>query len=168
MWIVSRCAPVMAKMCVARSTSVAVSGWLRRSLMSTPSASQTCDGMQARRLSADRMDAGGCDFDVLAIAEQPAEKPFRHGAAANISCTNEEDAFHNAEPARARLREGKIKPIQVNAARGLAQSQWHVQIVPDTMASPLKKLRYRLEWLALVLLAKIVPQFSRAQCCRTG
>ena len=33
------------------------------------------------------------------------------------------------------------------------------------MASPLKKLRYRLEWMALVLLAKIVPQFSRAQCC---
>ena len=63
------------------------------------------------------------------------------------------------------VREGKVKAFQVNAARGLAQSQGHVQIVPDTMASPLKKLRYRLEWMALVLLAKIVPQFSRAQCC---
>ena len=34
------------------------------------------------------------------------------------------------------------------------------------MESPLKKLRHRLEWLALALLAKIVPQFSRTQCYR--
>jgi KDO2-lipid IV(A) lauroyltransferase len=36
------------------------------------------------------------------------------------------------------------------------------------MASPLKNLRYRLEWLALVLLAKIVPFFSRKSCYRIG
>jgi Kdo2-lipid IVA lauroyltransferase/acyltransferase len=36
------------------------------------------------------------------------------------------------------------------------------------MASPLKKIRYRVEWLALVLLAKLVPLFSRKNCYRLG
>jgi len=63
--------------------------------------------MQARRLPADGVHPGGSDFNVFTIAEQPAEKPFRHRAPANISCTNEEDAFHDFEPARYRL--GKVK-----------------------------------------------------------
>jgi KDO2-lipid IV(A) lauroyltransferase len=36
------------------------------------------------------------------------------------------------------------------------------------MASPLKNVRYRLEWVALVVLAKIIPLFSRKSCYRIG
>jgi lauroyl/myristoyl acyltransferase len=36
------------------------------------------------------------------------------------------------------------------------------------MESPLKKLRYRLEWLALVVLTKIIPLLSRRTCYRLG
>ena len=36
------------------------------------------------------------------------------------------------------------------------------------MASPLKKIRYRLEWVALVVLAKIVPLLSRKSCFGIG
>jgi hypothetical protein len=72
-------------------------------------------GVHARRLSTRRVHSGGRDLDVLPIAEQSAEKPYRHRAPANISCTNEEDAFHDSKPARCRLRKGKIKPNQVNA-----------------------------------------------------
>ena len=122
MWIVSRCAPVMAKIWVARSTSVAVSGWLRRSADVDAFLLADLDGVQARRLSADRVHAGGSDLDVLAIAEQPAEKPFRHRAAADISGANEEDAFHDSRAGALPASQGKIKPNQVNAARGLAQS----------------------------------------------
>ena len=91
----------MAKMCVARSTSVAVSGWLRRPLISTPSCSADLHRVQARRLAADGMHAGGSDLDVLAIAEQTAEKSFRHGAAANVAGANKEDAFHDVKSRRA-------------------------------------------------------------------
>ena len=44
--------------------------------------------IQAGRLAAHRMHAGRSDFDVLAIAEQSAEKPFRHRAAADVSGTD--------------------------------------------------------------------------------
>ena len=49
-WIVSRCEPVMAKMWVARSTSVAVSGWLRSDADIDPAASANFH----------RMRLGGC------------------------------------------------------------------------------------------------------------
>jgi len=34
------------------------------------------------------------DFDIFPVSKQPAKKPFRDGATANISCTNKKDAFH--------------------------------------------------------------------------
>ena len=40
-WIASTCAPVMAKMWVARSTNAPVNGWLRKLLISAPSSAQT-------------------------------------------------------------------------------------------------------------------------------
>ena len=60
---------------------------------------QRGNGVKARRLSANGMDSGGCDFDVLAIAEQSPEKAFGHRAAANVPGTDEEDVFHNGERA---------------------------------------------------------------------
>ena len=71
--MVSRCAPVIAKMCVARSTSAEVSGWLGIARCRRP-LPRRLDGMKARRLAADRVYAGGRNFDVLAI-------PTRRGKA---------------------------------------------------------------------------------------
>jgi hypothetical protein len=61
------------------------------------------------------VDSRGCYLDVLPIAEQPAEKAFRHWAPANISRTNEEDAFHDFKAGALPTSQGKIKPNQVNA-----------------------------------------------------
>jgi hypothetical protein len=36
------------------------------------------------------------DFDIFPVSKQPAKKPFRDGATANISCTNKKDAFHGS------------------------------------------------------------------------
>ena len=85
----------MAKMCVARSTSVAVSGWLRNARDIDPAIAADLDRMHARRLPAHRVHAGRVDFDVLAIAEQTAEKSLRHGTAANVARTDKENVFHN-------------------------------------------------------------------------
>jgi hypothetical protein len=65
-------------------------------------------------LSPHGVHPGGGDLNVFAIAKQTAKKPFRHGAAANISSTNEKDAFHGFKPARHRFRNLKFKPNQVN------------------------------------------------------
>ncbi len=108
----------MAKMCVARSTSVAVSGWLRSRPDVHPFLLADMDRVHARRLPAHRVHSGGCDLDVLPIAEKPAEKPFRHRAPANISCTNEEDAFHDSKPARCRLGNVKSNRIKSTRTRG--------------------------------------------------
>jgi hypothetical protein len=64
------------------------------------------------------MHSGGRDLNVLPIAQQAAEKPFRHRAPANISCTNEEDAFHDFKAGALPTSQSKIKPNQVNARRG--------------------------------------------------
>jgi hypothetical protein len=53
------------------------------------------DGVHARRLAAHGVDSGGRDVDVFPIAQETAEQPFRHWAPANISRTDEEDAFHD-------------------------------------------------------------------------
>ena len=66
------------------------------------------DRMQTGRLTADCIDPGGSDFNVLAIAEKAAKKPFRHRASADVSGTNEEDAFHILGRARARSENLKL------------------------------------------------------------
>jgi hypothetical protein len=71
--------------------------------------------VQARRLAAHRVHPGGGDLNVFAIAEQTAEKAFRHWASADVSGTNEEDAFHDFGPARYRLckvKSNRIKSTQ--------------------------------------------------------
>src|SRR5438132_11591823 len=46
------------------------------------------------RLSTHRVNAGGDDLDIPAIANESAEQPFRNWASTNVSCANKEDAFH--------------------------------------------------------------------------
>ena len=56
-------------------------------------------GVQAWWLAADRVYAGGCDFDVLPVASHAAKKPFRDRAPTNVSCADEEDVFHGSQRA---------------------------------------------------------------------
>ncbi len=41
------------------------------------------------------MHAGRRDFDIFAIANQSTKKTFGNWAAANVTGTNKEDAFHD-------------------------------------------------------------------------
>jgi hypothetical protein len=56
-------------------------------------------GVQARRLAANRVHTGRCDFDVLPVASQAAKKPFRDWAPTNVACADEKDVFHGSERA---------------------------------------------------------------------
>jgi hypothetical protein len=44
------------------------------------------------------MDTGRTHFNVLAISQETAEKPFRDGTSANVSCANKKDALHKLRP----------------------------------------------------------------------
>lgn len=52
------------------------------------------DGVSARRLPADGMNPGRVHFNILAIFNESAEKPFRNGTATDISGADKKDAFH--------------------------------------------------------------------------
>ena len=54
-------------------------------------------GVQAWRLAANRVHAGGRDFDVLPVASHAAKKPFRDRAPTNVACADEEDVFHGSK-----------------------------------------------------------------------
>ena len=55
--------------------------------------------VQAWWLAANRVYAGGCDFDVLSVASQATEKTFCDRTSANIACADEEDVFHGSQRA---------------------------------------------------------------------
>ncbi len=52
------------------------------------------DRVEAGRLAADGVNAGGSHFDVRAAPEHLAKKPLGHGAAADVTGADEENAFH--------------------------------------------------------------------------
>src|SRR5436305_10929220 len=54
------------------------------------------------------MHAGGRHLNVLAISQETAKKTFRNGTATNITCTNEEDTFHQRPP---RDRAGSVRYV---------------------------------------------------------
>src|SRR5204862_5719819 len=62
------------------------------------------DRVKTWRLTAYRVHTGRNNFDVLSVANHAAKKPFRNWAAADISCTDKEDAFHNSQSASERNR----------------------------------------------------------------
>ena len=71
--------------------------------------------MHTGRLAPHRMDARGIGHDVLAVAEETAEKSQRHGTAANVACTDKKNVFHDdARRDGDSLRQSKIKRPQVN------------------------------------------------------
>ena len=57
------------------------------------------DCIKAGRLSANRVDTGGSDFNVVAMSDQPLEKTFRNWASADIAGADEENTFHDARRA---------------------------------------------------------------------
>jgi hypothetical protein len=60
------------------------------------------DGVKTWRLAAHCMHTGRNNFNVLSVPKQAAKKPFRNRAAADITCADKEDAFHNSESASER------------------------------------------------------------------
>jgi hypothetical protein len=72
------------------------------------------DRVEAWRLTAHCVHTGRSNFDVLSVPKQTAKKPFRNRAAANITCADKEDAFHNSESASERnpnLKSNRSKSI---------------------------------------------------------
>jgi hypothetical protein len=53
-------------------------------------------------LAAHCVHTGRNYFDVLSVPKHSAKKAFRNRAAADITCTDKEDAFHNSESASER------------------------------------------------------------------
>ncbi len=85
----------------------------RRDIDSALSANVDC--MDARRLASHGMHASRIRFDVLAIADQTAEKSQGHGTAANVAGADKKDVFHDdARRDGDSLRQSKIKRPQVN------------------------------------------------------
>ena len=116
----SRCEPVIAKMCVARSTRVAVKGWLRKLPISTPSTSANVDRMNARKLAANRVHPGGIGLDVLCGSRATAEKSQSHGTSANVARIDKEDVFHGCGTRGKGVGQSKINRLQVNERRQLS------------------------------------------------
>jgi hypothetical protein len=75
------------------------------------------DRIETWRLAAHCVHAGRNNFDVLSVPKQTAKKPFRNRAAADISCTDKEDAFHSSESASERNSQPKVELVQVNFAK---------------------------------------------------
>ena len=72
------------------------------------------DRIKTWRLAAYRVHTGRNDFDVFSVPEHAAKKSFRDRAAADITCTDKEDAFHNSESASERnpnLKSNRSKSI---------------------------------------------------------
>jgi hypothetical protein len=55
------------------------------------------------------MDARGIGHDVLAVAEETAEKSQRHGTAANVACTDKKNVFHGAVAAACKVKSNSVK-----------------------------------------------------------
>jgi hypothetical protein len=70
--------------------------------------------VKTRRLTAYRVNSGRGDFDVLAIADQPAKKPLRNRATTNIAGANKENAFHDWRRARERATNVGLNSSEVN------------------------------------------------------
>src|SRR5262249_18801514 len=60
------------------------------------------DRIKTRWLTAHCMHTGRNHFNVFSVPKQTAKKSFRNRAAADITCADKEDAFHNLESASER------------------------------------------------------------------
>jgi hypothetical protein len=60
------------------------------------------DCIEAGWLTAHRMHPCRDDFNILSVPQQMTKQPFCDGAAADITCTDKENAFHNSDGASER------------------------------------------------------------------
>ena len=100
-------------------------------------------GVQAWWLAANRVYAGGCDFDVLPVASQAAKKSFRDRAPTNVACADKEDVFHGSERAANAFIKIRSEPVQVNFrwSKSVVSSvicrfsQWRIAVIMTAVPS---------------------------------
>src|SRR5207249_5084945 len=54
------------------------------------------------RLAAQRVHASRRNFDIFPVSKHLAKNPFRDGTAANVTCADKKDAFHDSDGANGR------------------------------------------------------------------
>jgi hypothetical protein len=72
------------------------------------------NGVKAGGLTAHGMHAGRSHLNVLAVGHKALKKPLRHRAAANVTCANEENAFHDGALRERTQNQPRIEHRQVN------------------------------------------------------
>ena len=85
------------------------------------------DRIETRRLPAHCVHASRGNFDVSPISEQTAKKPFRNRAAANVTCADKEDVFHDSGGASERdsnLESNLPKSILPNVGAALCRDDF--------------------------------------------
>lgn len=84
------------------------------------------DCVETGRLPAHCMNAGRGDLDIVPVAHKMMKEAFGDWAAANISRTDEKDAFHDEMPEQPGRQEPRIEDRQVNwtLAAVLSQCEW--------------------------------------------
>jgi hypothetical protein len=78
--------------------------------------------VEAWGLATHSVHASGSNFDVFPVPDQSAKQPFCDRAAANVSCADEEDAFHGSQHAASAFSKPKSEPWQVNFERETADN----------------------------------------------
>ena len=53
-------------------------------------------GVETGRLAAHRVHASRGNFDIFPVPKHLAKNPFRDGTAANVTCADKKDAFHDS------------------------------------------------------------------------
>src|SRR5438067_6377179 len=59
-------------------------------------------GVETGRLAAHRVYASRGNFDIFSVPKHLAKNPFRDGTAANVTCADKKDAFHDSDGANGR------------------------------------------------------------------
>ena len=59
-------------------------------------------GVETGRLAAHRVHASRGNFDIFPVPKHLAKNPFRDGTAANVTCADKKDAFHDSDGANGR------------------------------------------------------------------
>ena len=82
------------------------------------------DRIKTWRLAAHCVDAGGSDFHVFAIADEPPKESLRDWATADVAGANKKDAFHDFASRLRTRRQGRFEREQgqSNEAFGDRQS----------------------------------------------
>src|SRR5205823_6902327 len=74
-------------------------------------------GIKTGRLTVHRMHASRDNFDIFPVSKHLTKNPFRDGTAANVTCADKKDAFHDSGSANGR---------DSNLGSNLAESIWRL------------------------------------------